>query len=570
MPFPLRVRIGMVLERATSALAGVGSLGSVMAGHQESAEDALVRSGAGHRLSRLSGEVAVLLDRPDLLTAASPASTRARAAWARGDLHAAVDLLQDSGAGESRSARRLRSELQLLEPGFTMLADGAPAATPAGDRPPGGPLRVLHLLTNSLPHTQSGYSLRSHRILTSLREDGIESVALTRTGYPVMIGVLTARDEDVVDGIRYVRALPGALPQTQEMRLQHEIEEALRLVDEFRPDVIHATTNYLNALVAQAVSTATGLPWVLEVRGLMEQTWVAAHSTAEGRRSAAESEKAALIAAREAELARSADAVITLSRTMADELVSRGVDAGTISLIPNGVDDSLFAGHVDSGAARASVGLGPGCGIPEDAFLVGAASALVDYEGFDVLLRAVALLLADETLPPESRERIHVVLAGDGTARPGLVALADELGIADRVHLPGRVPRNEVRRWVEALDVVTVPRRDLAVSRLVTPQKPIEALALGRPLIVSDLPALREVLTTEDGSPCAQFVRPGSAEDMARAIAHALLDGGDLGVHAATGRTMARKRSWSEQVRRYRVVYEQILRNRGGGDADGR
>lgn len=571
LPFPVRVRIGRMLERTTSSLPGAGSLGSLMAGHQEAAETTLVRSGAGHHgaPSRLSGEVAVLLDRPDLLSPASPASTRARAAWARGDLHAAVDILQASGAGGSRSARRLRSELQLLEPGLTKLTDRSPAPGTARSPCPGSPLRVLHLLTNSLPHTQSGYSLRSHRILTALREDGIDSVALTRTGYPVMVGVLTARDEDVVDGIRYVRALPDELPQTQGERVQHEVEEALRLVDEFRPDVVHSTTNYLNALVARAVSAATGLPWVLEVRGLMEQTWVASHGTPEGRRSAEESEKAALIAAREADLARAADAVITLSRTMADELVARGVDDSAITLVPNGVDDSLFGGHVDRATARASVGLDRRRGIPEDAFLLGAASALVDYEGFDVLLRAVALVMSDETLPQDARDKVHVVLAGDGTARPRLVALADELGIADRVHLPGRVPRDGVRRWIEALDVVTVPRRDLAVSRLVTPQKPVEALALGRPLIVSDLPALREVLTAEDGTPCARFVRPGSPEDMARAISHAVMDDGDLAVHASTGRAMARKRSWSEQVRRYRVVYEQILRNGGGGETDG-
>src|SRR5699024_10824861 len=128
-----------------------------------------------------------------------------------------------------------------------------------------------HLLTNSLPHTQSGYSLRSHRILTALRDHGVESVALTRTGYPVMVGAATAGDEDVVDGIRYVRTLPRRLPATQQERLEAEVARALELVAEFRPHVLHATTNYHNALVAQAVSEATGLPWVFEVRGLMEQ-----------------------------------------------------------------------------------------------------------------------------------------------------------------------------------------------------------------------------------------------------------------------------------------------------------
>jgi len=565
MPFPLRLMFGLLLERVTDAAPGLGALGSLMAGRLRAAEAALENAAGTRRVSRLGGEVAVLLDRPDLLTPLSPVTTRARALWARGDLTGALELLAESPARTSRYARRLRSEVQLLQPGYRVCA----TASHRSVRPLGShedrPLRILHILTNSLPHTQSGYSLRSHRILQALSHDGVESVALTRTGYPVMVGVLAAADEDVVDGVRYVRTLPHVLPQTQTERLQQEAQRAMQLVEEFGPDVIHTTTNYLNALVAQAVSQQTGLPWVLEVRGLMEQTWVASHASEAGRHAAHSSEKARLIARREAELAKKADAVVTLSRTMASELISRGVDAETITLVPNGVDVSLLEDHVGVDAAREMVGLTEGGIVPEGAFLLGAASALVDYEGFDVLLRAVAVVVADETLPMPARDRIHVILVGDGTARPGLVALASELGILDRVHFPGRVPRNSARRWVEALDAVVVPRRDLEVSRLVTPQKPVEALALGRPVIASDLPALREVLTDSDGTQCARFVQPGSTDDLARAIADALMSESALGVQVSTGREIARRRSWPEQVRRYRVVYEQLLTNRGGG-----
>src|SRR5699024_9217223 len=159
----------------------------------------------------------------------------------------------------------------------------------------------------------------------------------------------------------------------------------------------------------------------------------------------------------------------------------RGVDAGAITVVPNGVDETLLTGHLSRGAARAAVGLPA----PQGVFLVGSVSALVDYEGFDTLLRAAAQLITDPTQDAELRDRLHVLLAGDGTAAPELRALSKELGIADRVIMPGRIPREAARDWVQALDIVIVPRHDAEVTRTVTPQKPVEAMALGRPVIAS-------------------------------------------------------------------------------------
>ncbi|WP_422115735.1 glycosyltransferase [Brachybacterium sp. UNK5269] len=476
-----------------------------------------------------------------------------------------MHTLERAGLEDRRYTRRLRSELHLLQPGFRLAVESR-RITAGITGTEGEPLRVLHLLTNSLPHTQSGYSLRTHRILTALREQGIESVALTRTGYPVMVGIPMAHDEDVVDGIRYVRTLPSRLPQTQEERLHTEVERALQLVEDFRPHIIHTTTNYLNALVAQAVSDATGLPWVFEVRGLMEQTWVASHRSVLTREVAAASEKHALIAAKEGEQARSADAVVTLSGTMAEQLISRGVDRGAITLVPNGVDESLFQDHIDITEARLRTGLADVPGFGADAFLVGAVSALVEYEGYDILLRAVALLIQDESVPRVLRDRIGVVLAGDGVSRPGLAVLADELGIDRRVHLAGRVPREEARRWIESLNVVVVPRRDVAVARAVTPQKPIEAMALDRPVIASDLGALREVLTDPGGMPRASLIPAGDPQALALEIARLGTTPTALEEHRGAAQAVARARTWPRQVRRYREVYESVIcRSEGVG-----
>ncbi|MEO2097994.1 MAG: glycosyltransferase family 4 protein [Brachybacterium sp.] len=549
-PLPVRTRAGVVLRRVGAALPGTAleALGAAMAGDPAGAEEALRHRPASS--SRLHAAVAVLLDRPELVPDGAPALSRARATWAQGRLDDAVQLLHQTGQGATRHARRLDSERRLLQPGFRLRA---PRSGPAGPPPVCGPeeqMRVLHVLTNSLPHTQSGYSLRSHRILRALKGAGVESVALTRTGYPVMIGAITAADEDVVDGIRYRRCLPPRLGATQEERLAQQVAEALEIVRELRPHVIHTTTPYANALVAQAVSEATGIPWVYEVRGLAEQTWIASHSVGEERAAAASAQKVQLIAAREGELAREAHAVVTLSRTMADELEARGVDPAAITLVPNGVEPGLFFGLATTEEARARLRL-----YLRGTFLVGAASALVDYEGFDVLLEAVASIIHDGSHSNDLRENLYACLVGDGTEAPRLIAQAQRLGIGDRVVMPGRVGREEARWWIEAMDVVAVPRRDLAVTRSVTPQKPIEAMALTRPVVASDLPAIRESVSGPDGEVGALLVPPGDSAALARAIREVYEDPQARFQLAQRGEAIAYDRRWDVLVRRYETVY---------------
>lgn len=559
LPIRLRIAAGKLLwsaaessSRAIPSATGAAALGAYMAGATASAQSLITGECASD--SRIGGEVAVLFGRSDLLSSRAIPATRARAAWSRGALSEALEILCAAGQGSSRYANRLRSELRLLEPGYRLESSRTIATKPPSLRD-GERVRVLHILTNSLPHTQSGYSLRSHRILTALRGEGVDSLALTRTGYPVMLGKPFAAEEDVVDGVRYARTLPGRVSRTQEDRLLAEVERALELVAQFRPHVIHATTNYYNALVAQAVSAATGVPWILEVRGLMEKTWIASHANDEARVEAAASEKVRLVAAREGELAAEADAVVTLSDTMLSELVERGVDPGALTVVPNGVDETLLSGHVDQLSARTSVGLDVG----EGAFLVGAVSAMVDYEGFDTLLRAVAILLEDPRTDPALRDRVHVVLAGDGIVAPELRALAEDLGISERVIMPGRVRREAARNWVQALDVVIVPRHDVEVARMVTPQKPVEAMALGRPVIVSDLPALRETVSSRDGGISAGLVPPGNARALADSLIEASGAPESMERRVDRGLQIARARTWTTLVRRYGAIYRDSL-----------
>ena len=458
------------------------ALSAFIADRPDSASEALSRAVPRSALGRrLAAEMAIHLgsaERRHLDADGLSPTVRARDLWSRGHLSAALSTLEAlPGSGALRA--RLRSQLAMMSPGFHLprLSPSPGWTTPD----PGEPLRVLHLLTSSLPHTQSGYTVRSHALLQAQSDAGIDVRAVTRIGYPVIIGRPSAQATDVVDAVTYRRLLPARTQAAPIARLAQMSRLLAREVEAFRPHLLHTTTNYVNALVAQAVARSFSLPWVYEMRGVLECTWVASRPVSQ-QAEALSSERFALLRAKEAEMARRADAVVVLSQVQAEDLAARGVEPGRITVVPNAVEqDVLEATRYSPVDARQRLGL------PPEGLWVGSVSSLVGYEGFDVLFRAVALCRA-------RGDDVRCAVVGDGVSRPGLVALAGELGLEASVCvLPGRVERTRALDWYQALDVFCVPRLDTPVCRLVTPLKPMTAMALGRPVVVSDLPALSEL-----------------------------------------------------------------------------
>ncbi|MFI2362746.1 glycosyltransferase [Promicromonospora sp. NPDC019610] len=513
------------------------ALGSMLAGDATGAAteaESLLARPAG-RSRRIAAEVAVAVGRPELVdgvAAAGPA--RYRAAWLLGDVES---IGPDAPAGLRAQVAELRPGPQ--DPGAAepRTAEPQPAGSARGERP----VTVLHHLTNSLPHTQSGYTLRSHAILVAQRAHGLAASATTRPGYPLTIGSLAARGTDVVDGVAYRRLVPARATSDPARRAAQETELLVAAVREVGADVLHTTTPSAVGSLARAAARRAGIPWVYEVRGLPEETWVAAHGTAEARSRAAASRRRALMQAKETELALAADAVVTLSGTMRDALVARGVPAGHVTVVPNAVPDALLtAHHPTPEAARAALGLPAGPAI-------GTVSSLVDYEGLETVVRTVATL----------RARGHDVtglLVGDGVSRPGLARLARELGVADHVVLPGRVPPAVALTWLAALDVVLVPRRDHEVTRLVTPLKPVEAMAVGRPVVASALPALVEAV-----GGAGLHVDAGDLEGWADAVGSLLGDAGRRAELVELGHGVATERTWVRNAETYLGVYRNCL-----------
>lgn len=502
-------------------------------------DEVATRSGLG----RLGAEIAHAAGRPELVAddARIAPIARARAAWQLGEATRAIALLAEH-APKSRLHRVLRAELAMMTPGARLrwnTTDVAPTARHHG---------VLHLLTNSLPHTQSGYTVRSHAVLQAQQQAGLHPTAMTRVGYPVVVGQLGAAARDVIDGIEYHRALPSPLAATPDGRLAQQAEALGRLARSVQPAALQTTTHYPNAIVTREVAERLHIPWAYEVRGMLEQTWVASLGSAEAREQASASERFRLTREREAELASLADAVFTLSGSMRDDLVERGVPAERITLVPNAIDASFLDRQPPSPAdARAALGL------PREGFWVGSTSSLVDYEGFDVLLDAVARLRGEG-------HDVRALLVGEGTARPALEAEAAALGLGDAAFLPGRVDRSAVVAHRDALDLFVVPRLDREVTRTVSPLKPVEAMASGRPLLVSALPPLLETIGS-DLEAAGAAVAPGDASALAARIAEIAAQPERRARLIALGRGRAAELTW----RRNGATYRSTFADRGAG-----
>lgn len=388
--------------------------------------------------------------------------------------------------------------------------------------------RVLHLLTNSQPFTNSGYTVRSQHVLESQQAVGIKTRAVTRLGYPVLVGKLPATQRQIVGGVEYRRLLPWiypmSLPEQDRITIKMLVDEALQ----FGATALHTTTDFTNALVVAEAAAELDIPWVYEVRGELESTWLS-RQPEDSRNSGRTSEFYSLARAQEQKCMTAATAVVALSEVSKAQMVDRGVSPQKIHVIPNAVDENLI------GMAYDQINIREELKLPLNRKLVGSVTSVVGYEGLNTLIDSLRFLPEDWT----------VLVVGDGVELPALRRQARESGVADRCLFVGRKCNSEIWKWYAALDVFVVPRVDTLVTRTVTPIKPLTAMALGVPVVASDLPALREV-TGEVGT----YVPAGAVRQFANAIELSYRQPQSAGVLE-----WLRGRTWSANARRYAELY---------------
>lgn len=401
-------------------------------------------------------------------------------------------------------------------------------------------MRILHILDHSIP-LHSGYTFRTAAILREQRALGWETFHLTSPKQGS-----TANAVEDVDGLRFYRCpVPPAGPAgINELRLMRATEARLEaLARELKPDVLHAHSPVLNAIPAIRVGKRLGIPVVYEIRAFWEDAAVDHGTTAEG------SLRYRATRAMETWAIKRAGHVFTICEGLRRDIIGRGLPENKITVIPNAVDVEGFqlSGEPDA-ALKQQLGLA-------GKTVLGFVGSFYAYEGLDLLLDAFPALLGRHA-------DLRILLVGGGPQDANLKARAERLGIADKVVFTGRVPHSEVSRYYDLIDLLVYPRHSMRLTELVTPLKPLEAMAQGRIFAASDVGGHRELI--RDGETGRLFAA-GDAGALAETVS-AMLNGRESwpAMRQAGRRFVEDVRNWKNSVRNYTDVYRALIGRQAG------
>lgn len=398
-------------------------------------------------------------------------------------------------------------------------------------------MRVLHVLDHSIP-LHSGYTFRTRSILREQRALGWETFHVT--GAKQHSGDML---EETVDGLHFYRtpSKDGALsklPVLNQLDVIDGLSKRLaEIIPQVKPDVLHAHSPSLNAIATLRAGKKFGIPVVYEVRAFWEDAAVDhGTSTENGLRYR-------LTRALETYALKHADAVTTICEGLRKDIVARGIPADKVTVIPNAVDiDKFQFGATADQQLKDKLGL-------SGSRLIGFIGSFYAYEGLDVLLRAVPALAA--RMPD-----LRVLLVGGGPQDKQLRQLARDLKIEDKVVFTGRVPHEQVNAYYDLLDVLVYPRLSMRLTDLVTPLKPLEAMAQGRILAASDVGGHLELIA--DGKTGVLF-RADDPDSLADKVGALLESQQKWPALRQAGREYVElERNWPVSVARYKPIYGRL------------
>lgn len=400
-------------------------------------------------------------------------------------------------------------------------------------------MRVLHVLDVSVPRI-AGYASRSRAIVNGQKQLGLQPSVLTSIRH----GDTEGRLRETIDGITYYRTnKPEPTKRALAKELYCMYQRILEVARAESADLIHAHSPILTGLPSWLAARRLGLPCVYEIRSLWEDAAVERGDITE------QSMRYRLTRAGETFLAKHVDAVCCICDGLVNDLVERGVNPGKIHLAPNGVESSRFSVRPPAPEIQRRFNFA-------GKTVVGYIGTFFGFEGVVDLVHALAKIMQ------QGRDDVAGLIVGTGVTYDECHEVAKSYGLADRIVHPGKVAPDLVEQMYSVIDVLAYPRRSMRVTELVTPLKPLEAMAMQKAVIGSDVGGIRELVTDEV---TGLLHRAGDIDDLAAKILR-LVDDGELrrrlGVQARNW--VREKREWSSIVADYEPLYTRLGKRRRG------
>jgi PEP-CTERM/exosortase A-associated glycosyltransferase len=399
-------------------------------------------------------------------------------------------------------------------------------------------MKILHILDHSIP-LHSGYTFRTKAILEQQRKLGWETFHVTSAKHSVATTLM-----DEVDGYTFYRSeVPedffSKIPVLEQWAIVQSLTKRLdEIIPEIKPDILHAHSPALNGLAALKAARKHKIPLVYECRAFWEDAAVDHGTTREG------SLRYHITKALETYVFRQADAITTICEGLRADIAKRGIVAEKITVIPNAVDIDRFTYGVEPDQVlRTQLDL-------QNKIVLGFIGSFYAYEGLPLLLEALPKIL-------DKRQETRLLLVGGGLQEALIKQKTSELGLEKQVIFTGRVPHDQVQDYYNQVDIFIYPRLPMRLTELVTPLKPLEAMAQGRLVIASDVGGHKELIKHQSNG---YLFKANDANALAATVLDLLNQPQQWNKLRIAGRLFVeQERNWAKSVSNYKRIYSQFI-----------
>ena len=400
-------------------------------------------------------------------------------------------------------------------------------------------MKILHILDHSIP-LHSGYTFRTRAILQQQRALGWQTFHVTSAKHSG-----AQQEVEEVDGLSFYRTpqakgLGVELPVLNQWIIVKSLEKRLdEVIAEVKPDILHAHSPALNGLAALSAGKKHKIPVVYECRAFWEDAAVDHGTTKEN------SLRYRITRALETRVFKRANAITTICEGLRKDIIQRNISKNKITVIPNAVDIKKFSyGQAADPELKLQLGL-------QDKIVLGFIGSFYAYEGIPLILEALPEIL-------NKQPKIRLLLVGGGPQEQLIKDKVKQLKLEGCVIFTGRVSHDLVQDYYGLVDIFIYPRLAMRLTNLVTPLKPLEAMAQGRLVIASDVGGHKELINDQENG---VLFKADDASSLA-ACALDLLERPECwDKMRQTGRLFVeQERSWPKSVGRYQPIYSQLLK----------